>query len=80
VVEILIYVFILGTTPLVAHIDSFKSLGLYNQTLQWRCWVDGASHSFRLVKVLMGSSSPLLLSRTSSPKADNDFSYLFKDR
>jgi hypothetical protein len=27
VVEILIYVFILATTPLVAHIDSFTNLG-----------------------------------------------------
>lgn len=76
-VEILIYVFILATTPLVAHIDSFTSLGLYTRTLQCSCWTDGASHSFRLVKLLLGSSSPLLLSRTSSPKADNDFSHLF---
>ena len=59
-VEILISIFILATTPLVAHIHSFASLGsVHLDTLE--ALLDGGHFSqfTRLVKLLLGLSSPV---------------------
>ena len=59
-VEILIYVFILATTPLVAHIDSFTNLGsVHSDSIEALLDRRRFSQITRLVKLLLGSSSPV---------------------